>query len=243
MINLERDPKIPGSLQNPEIKKYLNDLEDFKANIIATKPQVPTSYRTSDLLKAFDDSFFSKCYLTERKFANSWAMDVEHFVSKSVDPTKTYDWNNLFPCDHDANMQKSKKTPQGGYLDPCKDKPESQLIQVLLTLGSSDFKAIDSTDSKSKNTANLLNEIHNGKPNDLDSTKKTASLRDLINTKHEKVKDIIMEWQDAINKKDNIREVQSEKLLRTELSRKEAFTMLIRSSPYVRRYLPVEFLD
>lgn len=243
MINLERDPKIPASLKSPEIQKYISDLEDFKAGILSVKPQAPTSYRTSDLLEAFDNSFFSKCYLTERKFANSWAMDVEHFVSKSEDPTKTYDWDNLLPCDHDANMQKPKKTPEGGYLDPCKDEPESQLIQVLLMLGSSNFKAVDSTDSKSKNTANLLNEIHNGKSNNLDSIKKTASLRDLITTKHEKVKDLIMEWQDAINKKDIIREIQNERLLRTELSRKEAFTMLIRSSPYVRRYLPVDFLD
>ncbi len=96
MINVQRGAVIPVSLNKPEIQKYITDTQEHLADpITVPKPNVPGSYRTSDLLAAFDGCFHSKCYLTEQWFPNSWCMDVEHFVSQNEDPTKRYEWTNL----------------------------------------------------------------------------------------------------------------------------------------------------
>ena len=119
MININRKPEKIDSLETKEIKEYidnsisyLNDPENNQA------PKKPASYRNSDLLQAFDNCFYSKCYLTEQKYANSWAMDVDHFIPQNERPDLVYTWSNLFPADHKANMTKPRKTPHGGYLDP-----------------------------------------------------------------------------------------------------------------------------
>ena len=64
MINYLRTGE-PLSLQTPEIRDFIvravNYLDDPTVN---EKPTKPADYRNSDLLEAFDEQFFSKCYLT-----------------------------------------------------------------------------------------------------------------------------------------------------------------------------------
>jgi len=119
MINIIRKPEKIDSLETKEIKEYIDKsvayVNDPKKN---QQPKKPASYRNSDLLHAFDKCFYSKCYLTEQKFANSWCMDVEHFIPQNERPDLVYTWSNLFPSEHKANMMKPRKTPKGGYLDP-----------------------------------------------------------------------------------------------------------------------------
>lgn len=244
MIKLDRETKIPVSLTTPAVQTFLSDLQDFKDGILDAKPNPPSNYRNWDVLEAFDKCFFSKCYLTEQKYINSWSMDIEHFIPKSENPSLVYDWENLFPANHDANMMKRGNTPSGGYLHPCQDNPEIELIQILKIGGvGADFIASNNQNIKAKNTANLLNYIHNGNENDENTIKKTAELRGLIYEKHEKVRDLITDWLDAKSKNDKIREMQNKEQIKKLLSRKESFTMLIRSSPYVKKYVPIEFLD
>lgn len=139
MINVTRREK-PTSLNNPDIRSYLDEValfnslsDDDRKN--TSKPESNISYRNSDVLEVFDRDFYSKCYLTEQKFANSWAMDIEHFKSKAFGqfPELKYEWTNLYPCSHDANMSKPRNQPIGGYLDPCdiNDNVEKEIIYSL----------------------------------------------------------------------------------------------------------------
>ncbi len=198
MINVSRG-KRPESLDRPEIKLYLDEVIAYnelskEEKLKATKPDVG-AYRNSDVLEAFDRDFFSKCYLTEQKFPNSWAMDIEHFKSKNFGqfPELKYEWTNLYPCSHDANMSKPRNEPMGGYLDPCdeNDDVEKEIIYTLGFNGEANFDVLNSANKKSVNTANLLDKIHNR--SDFDSKQKTATLRYYINKKSDEVKDLIME--------------------------------------------------
>ncbi|GAB2629236.1 hypothetical protein GCM10027035_24140 [Emticicia sediminis] len=246
MINVTRGTR-PTSLDRPEIREYLEQLadynlldEDSKKN--ASKPDAG-SYRNSDVLKAFDRDFYSKCYLTEQKFANSWTMDVEHFRSKAFGqfPALKYEWDNLYPCSHDANLLKPKKDPIEGYLDPCNpnDDVEKDIVYTLGFGGEAFFDPLNNTNIKAKNTASLLDKVHNGL--DFDSKQKTAQLRLLIAKKEEDVKEAIMEWLHA--KGNSEEEIRTGRKLKNLLSRESDFTMLLRSLACVRKYVPADFLD
>ncbi len=245
MINVQRGA-APESLQKSEIQQYLSELAAYK-NLSederkgVAKPECNASYRNADLFEAFDRDFFAKCYLTEKCYINSWAMDVEHFKAKAFDqqPELKYEWTNLYPADHDANMVKPRKDSKGGYLDPCSavDDVEKDLLYVLGPDGFTSFKAADSSNIKACNTATLLDKIHNG--NDAESNKKTATLRQEIFKKETKIVNIICEWIGPDPKDKS----KSEDELKKLLSRKSSFTMLMRSLSAVRRFIPEDFLD
>lgn len=244
MINVLRGSK-PESLESDAIKLYLDDIIHYnsldsadKKN--ATKPDAGT-YRNSDLLEAFDRDFYSKCYLTEQKFANSYSMDIEHFKSKSIYPELKYEWTNLYPCSHDANMFKPRNEPNGGYLDPCNeaDDVENEIVYTLELGDNASFDALVESNIKAKNTAHLLNKIHNG--DNYDSEKKTAQLRLLIQKKSDEVKELIMDWLNPITV--GADKIRAEKKLKNLLSRKSDFTMLLRSMSCVKKHIPVSFLD
>lgn len=254
MINITRGEK-PKSLDNPKIKQYLDDLVvyldylklDDESRKLQTKPKEPDAgtYRNFDVLEAFDRDFYSKCYLTEQKYATSWATDIEHFKSKSFDqsPALKYEWTNLYPCSHDANLLKPKIDPIEGYLDPC-DPDENVEKEIIYTLGEDGFSFFDVLDEenvKALNTVKLLSKVHNG--DDYNSEKKTYELRNLISKKAEKVKEYIMEWQNAIIKNSKEDEIRAVRKIKNILSRKSDFTMLLRSLSCVKLYIPKEFLD
>lgn len=244
MINVQRGA-APESLQKPEIQQYLSELavyknlsEDERKGV--AKPECNASYRNTDLFEAFDRDFFAKCYLTEKRYANSWAMDVEHFKAKAFDqqPELKYEWANLYPADHDANMVKPRKDPKGGYLDPCSNDVEKELLYSLVANGFTSFKAADASNIKACNTATLLNKIHNG--DNFESNKKTATLRQEIFKKEKVILNTIIEWQGATNLQDKF---EAEVKLKKLLSRKSSFTMVMRSLSAVRRFIPKDLLD
>ncbi len=246
MINVTRGPR-PTSLDRAEIREYLGQIADYNLLDEEAKKNVPKpdagAYRNSDVLNAFDRDFYSKCYLTEQKYANSWAMDVEHFKSKAFGqfPELKYDWDNLYPCSHDANVLKPKKDPIDGYLDPCnpKDNVEKDIVYTLGLGGVAFFDPLDNSNIKAKNTASLLDKVHNGL--DFDSKQKTAELRLLITKKAEDVKEAIMAWLHV--RGDLQEEIRASRKIKNLLSRKSDFTMLLRSLDCVRKYVPADFLD
>lgn len=242
MINIIRETQIPKSLTKPEIQKFINDTINYLNNPENhIKPKSNASYRNPDLLEAFDRNFYAKCYLTEQKFANSWAMDIEHFIPKAERPDLTYIWTNLYPADHQANILKPKKTPQGGYLDPCnpKDDVENDIIYNLGFYGNNPkFIAKDSQNIKAKNTVDLLNRIHNG--HDEDTRKATLHLRQIIQKRYKEILEKIDQWKVAIE--GSKEKAQLTRLIKGLLSRKASFTMLYRSTPVVKQ-LPNEFFD
>ena len=247
MINVIRS-ETPASLQRTEIKKYLEEVAtynslsaDEKKN--AQKPDAG-SYRAEDVLEALGNDFHSKCYLTEQKFANAWAMDIEHFKSKAFGqhPELKYEWTNLYPCSHDANMLKPRIDPEGGYLDPCspEDDVEKEIVYTLGFNGEASFDAYDEQNSKAKSTAELLDKIHNG-GSDKDTQKKTATLRLYINKKADELKELIMDWQSVKGNKEE--EIRASRKIKNMLSRESDFTMLLRSLSCVKKHVPKDFFD
>lgn len=246
MINLTRPAAVPASLQDPRIQEYLDRLAAYKEDSTGPEPKPPESYRHSDILKAFDKHFHAKCYLTEKKFANSWSMDVDHFAPKHERPDLRYEWANLFPVDHDANMMRPRVTPIGGYLDPCaaEDDVEKEIVCHVYPGGHKvDFYALNPGNDKARNTVELLNTLHQGRKGDEDSIQKVKQLRSLIRKKCQKVQDTVCEWLNAERIGDRAEIVLKTEELKKLLSRKAAFTMVVRSMSVVKRFVPPEFLD
>lgn len=246
MINITRG-KRPNSLDNPDIKTYLEELITYNNLSEGDRKNTPQpkggiSYRNSDVLEAFDRDFYSKCYLTEQKYQTSYSMDIEHFWSKAFGqfPELKYEWTNLYPCSHDANMSKPRIEPIGGYLDPCdlNDDVEKEIVYTLEMGGVAFFDVKNENNLKAINTCKLLDKIHNG--NDDYSKKKTAELRFLISKKEREVIDLIMEY---LNEKENEDKIRVSRKIKNILSRKSDFTMLLRSLSSVRKYVPDDFLD
>jgi hypothetical protein len=245
MINTVRPAQSPASLETQVIRDYINDLADWKIDPTLPKPEHNAPYRNSDLIEAFDDCFFAKCYLTEKKFVSSYEMDVEHFQSKNFNdhPELRYEWTNLYPTDHDANMMKPRNTPEGGYLDPCSpdEDVENEIFYWLEYPNNCHFKAVQNNNIKAVNTSRLLDRIHNG--HDEVSKLKTGGLRKALFDKRDEVYKIIMKWLAAGRSGNNDEEMRQEILLKKLLSRKSSYTMLIRSTTAVKQFVPQEFLD
>lgn len=243
MINVTREAKSPASLQTKEIKDFLSACAAWLPVHGATPPK-PPPYRTSDLLQAFDRCFFGKCYLTEELFPNSWALDVEHFVSKKGKPDLIHDWNNLLPAAPVANQMKPRSQPKGGYLNPAnpKDDVESRIVYSLVDHGSKPgFAPFAPSDVPAMNTSGLLNRLHNG--HDTDTTMRTAALRQSISKRYHEILLTIIKWQGARLVQDRQGEIQAEHELKGFLSRKASFTMLMRSTPPVIAHVPTSFFD
>lgn len=250
MISLQRPP-VPASLNTPEMRQYLANCAQYEADCAAAPdpkvvphPTKPGSYRNSDVLRAFDTHFFSKCYLTEQWHGDSHEMDVDHFMPVNQDPTLKYDWNNLFPAAHKANMMRPRHWPAGGLLDPCRDIIE---IRLLATIGANgqapQFEAANSGDQAAYNTAFLLNMLHNGKPGDAASRLNTRHLRVTIAERYDRVLHAIIRFQQAEQSQDAQRQAQARRDLRNLLSKKAPFTMLMRAMYAVVEFVPQELLD
>ena len=242
MINIKRN-EVPTSLQYPEIRDYIdrtiqhkNDPDNFP------KPKPPVSYRDSDVLGAFDRDFFSKCYLTEEKFPNSWSMDIEHFIPQNESPELVYEWSNLFPVAHYANMIKPRKTPEGGYLNPCDaaDDVEHDIIYCLLFNDEKPtFMARDRNNVKAVNTCLLLDKVHNG--HNFETKQATELLRNAIRKKYFLILNTMLSYHHS--PEDSQEKFQALGELRDYLSKEQSFTMLCRSIPAVLQFKNKEKLE
>jgi hypothetical protein len=194
MIRLNRPATAPAALSAPVVQRYLAAYANYQANpTAATAPDRPSGYRSSDLLKAFDEHFHAKCYLTEQKFASSWEMDVDHFVPFADDPSRVFDWNNLLPIAHKANLLRDKRLPTGGLLDPCSanDDVENDILYTLAAMGEKPgFKAKDPANQKAVNTAALLDKVHNG----TGSGNGEASTREVRYLIEKRYKELLEAW-------------------------------------------------
>ena len=244
MIRINRPATPPASLTLPAIRQYLTDFTAWKANPALPKPDKPASYRSSDLLDAFDTYFYAKCYLTEQRFASSREMDVDHFEPANQNPLRVYDWINLFPAAHKANMMRPRSLPPGGLLDPCVDDVERDIVYTLAAMGETPgFQARDRTDARASNTAQLLLDLHNGKAGDVEAHRNTIELRKLIERRYKEVLYAWGHYRDALVDGDAADIADAEAELRVLLSRRASFTMLMRSLSFIRRTVPAHLLD
>ena len=235
MINVNRHPDAPTSLSTPEIKSYIQAVIQYLNSPEGkSKPKKPASYRSSDLLEAFDRDFYAKCYLTEQKYVNADAMDVEHFAPQNESPHLAYEWSNLFPAEHYSNMIKPRKTPEGGYLNPCNpnDDVENDIVYTLSSYGDDPcFLPREDSNTKAVNTCNLLDRVHNG--HDETTQGGTKALRHAIHRKYIDILNMIVAFRSCENGTQE--QFQLKRELKDMLSRKSSFTMLIRSIPAVRQ--------
>jgi hypothetical protein len=243
MIRINRNPTPPTSLQRPEIAQYLRELQAYKIAIeqfecgeIQTEPiapRKPGSYRSFDLLDAFEEQFFSKCYLTEAKFEDGAELEADHFITQSENDAMLYDWHNLFPISPLANKLRPKTTPPGGYLNPCieEDDVESEILyRFVPALDIFEFEAKDDLNAKAINTAKLLHKLHNG---DNETTRRsTAGLRKAVKKLHQAITE---EYVIFMNPHDEAEKRDAAAKLRKYFSRTAAFTMLMRNCPSGRR--------
>jgi hypothetical protein len=230
MINLNRPTNAPRSLERPEIQRYLKALQEYREGVIDAEPTKPGSYRHCDLLNAFRDSFFSKCWLTERRFEDAAELEVDHFVPQAEAPERIYDWTNLLPIDPKTNRIRPKKMPRGGYLDPCdpKDDVETEIQYILLPDGQTiRFAAVDSSNQKACNSVELLDLVHNGRKGDVDSHRSTLGLRECIRRRREEISLLAVKY---LKTSDPLEKTRTEFQLRHYFSKQAEFTMLMRHS-------------
>ena len=170
-------------------------------------------------------------------------MDVEHFIPQKERSDLKYEWTNLYPASHDANMMKPRNTPVGGYLNPCEpnDDVENGLLYFLdYENDEVHFKATDSTNVAAVNTANLLQKLHNG--DTIETRRKTAELRNAIHKRYVRILELINEWRQAREDNDVQVAFETERTIKAYLSRKASFTMIMRSLKAVKG-LPADFFD
>ncbi|HEX8530320.1 MAG TPA: hypothetical protein VF646_09870, partial [Cytophagales bacterium] len=107
------------------------------------------------------------------------------------------------------------------------------------------FYALNPGNDKARNTAELLNTLHQGRKGDQDSIQKVKQLRSLIRKKCQKVQDNICDWLHAEKIGDEQEAKRRKEELKKLLSRKAAFTMIVRSMSVVKRCClpPTEFFD
>lgn len=244
-------PPVPASLRTPEMQQYVADCAAYAAACATApdpaavpRPAKPGSYRNSDVLQAFDTHFFSKCYLTEQWHGNSYEMDVDHFVPVNQNPALKFDWNNLFPAAHKANMMRPRQWPAGGLLDPCRDKVETRLLATIGMNGIAPrFEAADAADAAARNTASLLNLLHNGQLGDELSHLNTKHLRVTIREQYDRVLHAILHFQRAEKTGSPQQLATARRTLRGLLSRQAPFTQLMRAMYAVQEFVPTELLD
>lgn len=88
-----------------------------------------TRYRHPEIKAVLVDETHGKCAYCESKLLHIHHGDVEHIYPKSLDRTKTFDWNNLTLACEICNQNKSDKDPNLEHiLDPYLVDPEEHLI-------------------------------------------------------------------------------------------------------------------
>ena len=248
MIRVSRPSITPGPLP-PAVQRYITSCAAHRTSPdTVKKPARPSGYRTSSLLDVFEHHFHAKCYLTEQKFPSAWEMVVDHLEPVVTNPTRVLDPSNLYPAAYKANVMRGDFFPPGGLLDPCSDDVENEIRYSLLEQGELlSFQAVDSSNIKAVNTAHLLDLLHNGKPNNIDSQKSARNLRFLIEKRYKTVLETWGKYWRAKAQEDQDDILDYQQTLRHLLSRESSFTMLMRSIPIIRKdfrhlfdYLPPE---
>jgi uncharacterized protein (TIGR02646 family) len=78
-------------------------------------------YNNKEIKQALLTETNGKCAYCESKLRHITYGDIEHIVAKSIDPSRTYDWNNLTAA---CNVCNTEKADHEGLVDPYSDDPE-----------------------------------------------------------------------------------------------------------------------
>jgi uncharacterized protein (TIGR02646 family) len=139
-------------------------------------PDCSRDYRSKEVIDTLREIFYGKCYLCEDETSNP---EVDHFIPRESDSTKTYEWDNLYYICGRCNGIKSTATD---ILDCCDAAIDvSKAIKCIVPSIPDDDIIVDAQDNHeaTKNTANLLNRCYNEK-----NTGNRGITRELL---HEKI--------------------------------------------------------
>jgi hypothetical protein len=232
MIQLFR-PEAPSPLNETVFREYKVCMEAYLSDPWASeKPKSPGNYRSNAVIEAFGTAFHSKCYLTEEKFDHPARLEVDHFIPVGERPELEYHWENLFPISRTANSMRPKKTPEGGLLNPC--LPSDELEKALVvdfnpSIGVMEFSPSNAGNLKAKNTAKLLNYLHNGDSKSLS----TRPLIEALNRRYIEIANTVIGFREATAPNDRRKYLNQIKFF---LSRRSAFTMVMRSIDIVQKF-------
>jgi len=186
------------------------------------------SWRGQDTRDALHEDFLGKCYLCERKVP-AGEFDVEHRVQRA-DPAGedlTFEWTNLFPACKSCNSRRERSWPTGGAASPG-DGIEKRIIQKFVASEGQEveFEAVKPEDIQAENTVKELRRIHLG------AGRGKRAARALIDA----VGCAVMEMhrrQDALQDAEESGDLgaiaEARSALRSIVSRRACFTMLVRS--------------
>jgi len=127
MIKLEKRP-IPKRLEDNSVDWTKAVVDTKNAGLLPTPTEL-SRYRHPDIKAVLVEETAGKCAYCESKLQHIHHGDVEHIYPKSLDPTKTFEWQNLTLACEVCNQNKSNKDPfLENIIDPYQTDPEQHLI-------------------------------------------------------------------------------------------------------------------
>jgi len=190
-------------------------------------------YDGDDVIVALHRAFFGKCYLCERPLELG-DLEVEHRIPQSERPDLAADWANLYPSCDRCNAQRSKTTPQGGYVSPG-EGVETRLAQAATPSANFNtaivcsFSATAAKDVAAANTAAELQRLHEVE-NSRGIRKRFKGVDLLKSIAQHYVRELSHLERRVLDARTTGHSAhEAEALLRARLSRRPRFTMLMRS--------------
>ncbi|CDX61047.1 HNH endonuclease domain protein [Mesorhizobium plurifarium] len=127
MIHLTKVAK-PQILEDNEVAWTAAIVDKLVAGEVPTNAE-KTRYRNPHIKAALVTETHGKCAYCESKLLHIHHGDVEHIYPKSLDPEKTFVWNNLTLACEICNQNKSNKDPFLEHIiDPYIVEPSDHLI-------------------------------------------------------------------------------------------------------------------
>ncbi|WP_221938469.1 HNH endonuclease [Mycobacterium sp. KBS0706] len=110
-------------------EKWTQIVLDRIANNEKPTPSETGRYKHTEIKRALISETCGKCAYCESKLLHIHHGDVEHFVPKSLDPARTFDWNNLILACEICNQSKSDIDPHINFIiNPYITDPGDHLI-------------------------------------------------------------------------------------------------------------------
>jgi len=149
MIYINKESTPPSVLEEnaekwtEELMKNIDEYGGYEKVPQEVKNSMWVHYRDKDIKKVLFASSNEKCVFCEAKPAESGNIEVEHFMPKSLYPSKAFEWDNLLPVCRKCNDSKSNHdTGKEAIVNPSKEDPEKIFTYNFLNIEPLDEKDI-----------------------------------------------------------------------------------------------------
>ncbi|ATP51230.1 HNH endonuclease [Pseudomonas putida] len=123
------------------------------------KNKLISHYRHDKIKEVLFPSSFNKCAFCEGKPQENGNIEVEHFLPKSIHPTKTFSWDNFLPSCRKCNESKLAHDPEiEPLVNPYDDNPDDyfKYSDILIAPLNDDQKAKSTISVLGLNSARLM---------------------------------------------------------------------------------------